>query len=236
MDLTAVAVPHTLTHLKPLLPLPPARVVEAGCGRGALATALVDLGYEVTGVDRDAEMAAAAGARGVPVIQADIRDISGEYDVVLFTRSLHHAEDLDDLLTHATTLLAPGGQVVIEEFAWERVDHAAAHFLYDNRALLVATGLLDAEIASGDLLDAWVAGHDFLHPGSAMLAALSRIGSDLTTVATAMLWRLVDGHGGVWTEPATRAADALNAIRLAEERRITAGALPSVGLLASIRR
>ncbi|WP_158852090.1 class I SAM-dependent methyltransferase [Saccharothrix deserti] len=236
MDLTTVAVPHTLSNLKPLLPAAPARVLEAGCGRGALAAALADMGYEVTGVDRDAEMAAAAGERGVPVIQADVRDVSGEFDVVLFTRSLHHAESLDDILAHAVTLLAPGGQVVIEEFAWERVDHAAAHFLYDNCALLVATGLLDAELPSGDLLEAWVSGHDSLHQGSAMLAALSRVGSDLTTVATSVLWRLVNGRGGVWTEPATRAADALDAVREAEERRIAAGALPAVGVLASIRR
>jgi hypothetical protein len=124
-------------------------------------------------------------------------------------------------------------KVIIEEFAWERLDHTAADFRYDNRALLVATGLLDAELPSGDLLDTWVAGHDFLHQGAAMLTALSRVGSDMTTVATAMLWRLVDGRGGAWTEPATRAP---NTIRLAEERRIAAGALPPVGLIAAIRR
>ncbi|SFQ63852.1 Methyltransferase domain-containing protein [Amycolatopsis arida] len=236
MDLTTVAVPHTLAHLKPLLPAPPARVLEVGCGRGALAAALADLGYKVTGVDRDAEMAAAARERGVPVIQADVHDVYGEYDVVLFTRSLHHAESLDDILAHAATLLTPDGQVIIEEFAWEQVDHTGAHFLYDNRAMLVATGLLDAELPSGDLLDAWVGGHDFLHQGSAMIAALSRVGSDLTTVVTSILWRLVDGRGGVWIEPAARAADAVNAIREAEERRIAAGMLSPVGLLASVRR
>jgi SAM-dependent methyltransferase len=236
MDLTTIAVPPTLTHLKPLLPAPPARVLEAGCGRGALASALVDLGYEVTGVDRNAEMAAAATERGVPVIQADVHDVSGEYDVVLFTRSLHHAEDLDEILAHAATLLAPGGRIVIEEFAWERVNHMAADFLYDNRALLVSAGLLDAELPSGDLLDAWVEGHDFLHRGSAMLSALRRVGSEPATVDTAMLWRLVDGRGGSWIEPAIHAADALGAIRRAEERRIAAGALPAVGFLASVRR
>jgi SAM-dependent methyltransferase len=234
MDVSTVAVPHTLAHLKPLLPAPPARVLEAGCGRGALAAALADHRYQLTGVDRDAKMAAAAAERGVPVIQADVRDISGEYDVVLFTRSLHHADDLDDILAHAVTLLAPGGRVIIEEFAWERVGHTAADFLYDNRALLVATGLLDAETPADDLLDTWITGHDFLHRGSAMIEALCRAGSDLTTVDTAMLWRLVDGRGGVWTEPATRVADALNAIRRAEERRIAAGTLTPVGLLASI--
>jgi len=175
-----------ITGLLTALGLAVARVLEVG--RGALAAALADLGYEVTGVDRNADMTAAAGERGVPVIQADVHDVSGEYDVVLFTRSLHHAEDLDGILAHAGTLLAPSGRLI---------------------------------------------GHDFLHQGSAMLAALSRVGSDLTTVATAMLWRLVDGRGGAWTEPATRAPDA---IRQAEERRIAAGTLPSVGLLASIRR
>src|SRR4051812_11781452 len=179
MDLSTISVPHTLAQLKPLLPEPPARVLEAGCGRGALAVALQDLGYKVTGVDRNAEMAAAARERGVHVIEADIHDVSGEYDVVLFTRSLHHAESLDDMLAHAATLLAPDGQIIIEEFAWERVDEAAAHFLYDNRAMLVATGLLDADIPDGGLLEAWVAGHDFLHQGSVMLDALSRVSSDV---------------------------------------------------------
>ncbi|ALG10565.1 class I SAM-dependent methyltransferase [Kibdelosporangium phytohabitans] len=235
MDPTTVAVPHTLVHLKPLLPSPPARVLEAGCGRGALAKALADLGYTVTGVDRNAEMAAAARQRGVAVIEADIRAVSGEYDVVLFTRSLHHAEDLDDILAHTATLLAPGGQIVIEEFAWEKVDRAAAHFLYDNRAMLVSAGMLDAELPTGDLLDAWVDGHDWLHQGSAMLDALKCVGTDLTTVPTSIVWRLIDGRGGRWVEPATRAADVLATIRDAEERRIAAGMLPQVGLVASVR-
>lgn len=235
MELTTVAVPHTLAHLKSLLPAPPARILEAGCGTGALAAALAGLGYTVTGVDRNAGMAAAAEERGVSVIQADVRDVSGEYDVVLFTRSLHHAENLDEILDHAAGLLAPDGQVIIEEFAWERVDEAGAQFLYDNRAILIATGLLDASFPSGDLLDAWIDGHNSLHQGSAMLAALGRIGSSVTTVATSILWRLVDGRGGVWVEPA-RAPAALNAIREAEDRRIAAGTLPSVGLLASVRR
>jgi hypothetical protein len=131
-------------------------------------------------------------------------------------------------------LLAPDGQIIIEEFAWERVDEAGALFLYDNRALLVAAGLLAADHPSGDLLDAWVDGHRSLQRGSDMLAALGRVGSDLTVVDTSILWRLVDGRGGAWIEPADRAAGALNAVREAEERRIAAGMLPSVGLLASV--
>jgi SAM-dependent methyltransferase len=236
MDLTTIAVPHTLAHLTPLLPAPGARVLEAGCGRGALAAALADLGYDVTGVDRNTDAAAAAKERGVRVIEADLHDVTGEYDVVLFTRSLHHAENLDGMLAHAATLLAQDGRIVIEEFAWERVDRAAAHFLYDNRAMLVAAGLFDGELPDGDLRQAWVDGHSSLHQGAAILAALGRVGSELTTVFTGMLWRLVDGRGGAWTEPRTHVADALNAMRAAEQRRIAAGMLPSVGLYASARK
>ncbi|HEY4460870.1 MAG TPA: methyltransferase domain-containing protein [Pseudonocardiaceae bacterium] len=233
MDLSDVAVPHTLLNLTSLLPSAPARVLEVGCGRGALAAALGKLGYDVTGVDRNADAAAAARERGVRVIEADVHEVTGEYDVVLFTRSLHHAEDLDGILAHCATL---GGQLVIEEFAWERVDEAAAEFLYDNRALLVATGVLDADTPAEDRLEFWVAGHEHLHRGAAMLDALERAGSDLTTVDTAMIWRLVDGRGGEWTAPGTHASSALDAIRLAEQRRIASGSLPSVGLLASVRR
>ncbi len=236
MDLTTVAVPHTLSHLKSLLPEPPSRILEVGCGRGALAAALADLGYQVTGVDRDAAAVAAATERGVATVQGDVHDMSGEYDVVLFTRSLHHAENLHGILEHAVELLTPGGQVIIEEFAWERVDHRAASFLYDNRALLVAAGLLDADHPSGDLLDSWIAGHHSLHQGSAMLTALARVGIELITVPTSILWRLVDGRGGSWIEPSSRAGDVLEAMREAEERRIQADELPPVGLLASVRR
>jgi SAM-dependent methyltransferase len=234
MDLSPVAVPPTLAGLTPLLPPPPARVLEVGCGRGALAAALAAQGYAVTGVDRDAAMAAAARDRGVSVVHADVRDIAGEYDVVLCTRSLHHAEHLADTLAHAATLLAPAGRLVVEEFAWDRMDAPTARFRHDHRARLVAAGLLDAELPAGDPLADWVRGHDFLHPGAAMLAALARIG-DLTTVFTSMAWRLTDGRDGVWTGPAAAVAAALDAIRAAEERGIAEGALTPIGLLAAVR-
>ncbi len=232
--MSTVAVPTSLNHLLPLLPAAPARIAEAGCGTGALAAALAAIGYDVTGIDRDAEMAESARRRGVRVLHADINDVSGQYDVVLFTRSLHHAADLTSTLGHVATLLAPGGLIVIEEFAWERVDAAAADFLYDHRSGLVAAGLLDADLPS-EPLDAWINGHKTLHNGSAMLEALSQVGMDLTMTESSILWRLLDGRGGQWVAPVPQVVDALDAIRRAEEERILAGDLPSVGLVASVR-
>jgi len=114
-------------------------------------------------------------------------------------------------------------------------DHTAAGLFYEYRAMLVAAGLLDADNPSGNFLDAWVAGHDTLHRGSAMLDALGRVGTEVTTTDTSILWRLVDGRGGRWTEFTTLAVDALTAMREVEERRIAAGDLRAVGLLASVR-
>jgi len=40
---------------------------------------------------------------------------------------------------------------------------------------------------------------------------LGRVGTDVTTTNTSILWRLVDGRGGRWIEPTTGADDALTA-------------------------
>ena len=79
-------------------------------------------------------------------------------------------------------------------------------------------------------------GHNSMHQGSALLAALAGVGANVVAVPASILWRLVDGRGGIWIEPGTRARNVLDAMREAEERRIRVGELPPVGLLASARR
>lgn len=226
-----------MAALRAVLPAPPTRIAEIGCGRGALAAALTGRGYDVTGIDRDAGMVASTRARGVPAIHTDVLDVTDHtFDVLLFTRSLHHAEDLGGTLHHARSLLRPGGSLIIEEFAWERVDWTAAAFLYDHRRRLVRAGLLEAETpAPADELDTWVDGHASLHRGTEMLAALGRVGTDLSCTATSMLWRLVDGRGGTWRAERARVAGALGSMRTDEERRIASCVLPSVGLVAAVR-
>jgi SAM-dependent methyltransferase len=46
-------------------------LVDVGCGTGAYAAALADLGWDVTGVDVSEDMLARARARGVRVVRAD---------------------------------------------------------------------------------------------------------------------------------------------------------------------
>ena len=41
----------------------------------------------------------------------------GVFDVLLFSRSLHHIDPLPDVAAHVHKLLAPGGRIVVEDFS-----------------------------------------------------------------------------------------------------------------------
>jgi SAM-dependent methyltransferase len=69
-----------------VLPSPPATVLDVPCGLGRHAVALQQLGYEVTGVERDPEVAAEARAAGVVVRELDVRNLEvvpGAFDAVV---------------------------------------------------------------------------------------------------------------------------------------------------------
>ncbi len=55
-----------------VLPPPPARLLDAGCGDGTVARWLAGLGYRVTAIDADPDAIAKARAAGVPAVQADL--------------------------------------------------------------------------------------------------------------------------------------------------------------------
>lgn len=179
------------------LPPAPARVVEIGCGRGALAAALIAAGYDLTGVEPDPDAADTARSRGVRVLGCPIEDCApGDrtYDVALFTRSLHHGTDLDGCLGPAARLLRAGGRIVIEEFAREDADLAAAGFVDDSLALLEAAGLARPRSSGqtdpdADPLQRWniergPAAPVPLHTGADMLTSLQRLGEPIGTCRT----------------------------------------------------
>jgi len=112
-----------LTALLELMPVPPARVVEFGCGTGWLGQLLAMRGYSVIGIDisPDAiELAKASAAlRGVAVEYrvADYEDAvpEGTNDVVIFHDALHHAESEAAALQSAHAALRPGGLAICIE-------------------------------------------------------------------------------------------------------------------------
>jgi trans-aconitate 2-methyltransferase len=100
----------------------PARVVDLGCGEGALTASLARRWPEarVVGVDSSAAMLAAAAEHAEPervdFVQADVRDWApGEpVDVLVSNAVLHWVPGHADLLGRWAGLLAPGGEVAVQ--------------------------------------------------------------------------------------------------------------------------
>jgi 2-polyprenyl-3-methyl-5-hydroxy-6-metoxy-1,4-benzoquinol methylase len=109
------------------LPVPPADVLDLGCGTGTLTVLLAEAGYRVHGVDLAPKMVAAArtkvAAAGVTatVEVGDASDPparSGAYDVVLTRHVLWALPDPSAALGRWTRLLRPGGQLLLVEGQW----------------------------------------------------------------------------------------------------------------------
>ncbi len=109
-----------------LLPTPPARVADLGCGTGSLSVLLADEGYAVDGVDFSPEMirratAKADGRAEVTVTRGDASDPPLErasYDVVLCRHVLWIMPHPVTALARWVALLRPGGRLVLVEGSW----------------------------------------------------------------------------------------------------------------------
>jgi SAM-dependent methyltransferase len=110
-----------------LLPPPPARVLECGCGTGWLSYLLARRGYDV--VATDVSPGAIQLAQSHPtfrqgalpefrVADAEQLPFDAEFDVVVFFDSLHHAVNEQAALQSAWRALVPGGICVMLEPGW----------------------------------------------------------------------------------------------------------------------
>jgi SAM-dependent methyltransferase len=212
---------------------PPARLLDAGCGRGALTARLAARGYVLTGVDIDADEAAAARDRGLDAQAIDFLSFDGgPFDVVLFSRSLHHMAPLDGAVQRAHDLLVPGGMLVCDEFAWEWADSATAAWYYDRLSELQKGGLIAVkrEIPSHpDPLERWrhQLEHDPpLHRGEEMRRAIEAL-FELRIVETAPY---LSFYLGGWVEETERGERAVREFLAAERRGIDKGKLEATGL------
>jgi trans-aconitate methyltransferase len=102
--------------LEQLAPRPGERILDLGCGDGALTRQLRDLGCEVVGVDASPEMVAAAQA-----LELDARVMNGaqlsfadEFDAVFSNAALHWMQDYAGVLRGVFAALRPGGRFVAE--------------------------------------------------------------------------------------------------------------------------
>ncbi len=135
----------------------PGRILEIGCGKGAVGQRLAEFG-SYTAVELDdrsrAEAAHNIGPAGRVLASLDALDDSERFDLVCAFEVLEHIEDDRGALAKWVSLLAPGGTLMLSVPAHaERfgpADRWAGHFRRYERAQLegLATecGLHDVEV------------------------------------------------------------------------------------------
>lgn len=110
------------------LPRQPARVLEIGCGPfGGFVPAMRSAGYEATGVDPQCP-----DGPDYRRIEFERHEVQHPVDAIVASLSLHHVGDLNDVLDRTRAAVAPGGTVIVLEWAHERFDEPTARWCFDR--------------------------------------------------------------------------------------------------------
>lgn len=99
-----------------LLPKAGERILDLGCGDGALSIKLVELGCQVVGVDSSPEMIGAAKSLGLDAHVMDGRSLSfdNEFDAVFTNAALHWMKEPERAIAGVWRALKAGGRFVGE--------------------------------------------------------------------------------------------------------------------------
>lgn len=92
------------------------KILDLGCGTGAMARELIDAGFDVVGVDASEEMVSAARANGVDakVEDATALERDGEFDAIFSNAVLHWIADQYAVVRGVWRALKPGGRFAAE--------------------------------------------------------------------------------------------------------------------------
>ena len=99
-----------------LAPMAGERILDLGCGDGALTLKLKALGVDVKGVDASAEQIAAARAAGLDaeVVDGHALEFNREFDAVFSNAALHWMQRPVEVIDGVRRALKPGGRFVGE--------------------------------------------------------------------------------------------------------------------------
>jgi len=143
-----------------LAPQPGERILDLGCGDGALTQKFCEAGCEVVGVDASAAQVSAARARGLDArcANGEALNFRAEFDAVFSNAALHWMKNADAVLSGVRRALRPGGRFAGEFGGKGNVAQVQAAL----EAELAARGLDGAvnvlALALGDLRDDFFGG------------------------------------------------------------------------------
>ena len=128
-----------------------ATILDVGCGAGYMSLELARNGYNVSAFDISASCIEEAkkvladnpykdnfGSLDYSV--KALHEATGQYDVILFSVSLHHMPDLDGAVKKAKALLKSGGHLLCYEPCHDKWQHSDAAQVALIRGLLTLTG------------------------------------------------------------------------------------------------
>jgi SAM-dependent methyltransferase len=120
-----------------LAPVAGERVLDLGCGDGALTVKLVEAGCDVVGVDGSAEQIEAARAKGLDarVVDGQALAFENEFDAVFSNAALHWMKDPAAVIDGVWRALKPGGRFVGEMGGAENVASVREALHAELRAL-----------------------------------------------------------------------------------------------------
>jgi SAM-dependent methyltransferase len=115
------------------------RILDLGCGDGALTEKLVAAGCTVVAVDASGEQVAGAVKRGLDarVARAEALPFDNEFDAVFSNAVLHWVKDADGAIASVARALKPGGRFVAEFGGFGCIDtiRRALHAALEKRGI-----------------------------------------------------------------------------------------------------